>query len=127
MVNEISKKNLIPFKKGQSGNPSGYPTGLPNASTRFRNLLSTRIKGTNPITGEDGFYLVSELMDAKLFQLALKGDLGAIKEVLDRVEGRVTQSIETTINIDPVMVDFAQEVRKEIEDAEAIRKTTDGS
>ena len=66
---EIGKANL--WKPGQSGNPSGKPMGT----------VTTILKGKNPTRIAD-----------KLFSMACKGDLGAIREFMDRVEGKVTDT-----------------------------------
>jgi hypothetical protein len=58
------------FKKGQSGNPAGRPQGSRNhAATRIRDLLG-------PKTGE----IVNKLTD-----MALAGNIGAIRLCLDRL------------------------------------------
>ena len=45
------------------------------------------------------FLTVMEQMDLKLIARALKGDIVAYKEVLDRVEGKSKQTIENEISM----------------------------
>ena len=88
--------NLIPFKPGQSGNPKGYPKGIPNTATRMKRLLQLTQNLNNPITGELEGFTVLEQIDMKIMQSALKGDLRAAQEVLNRLEGRPKESIDHT-------------------------------
>ena len=47
MANE---ENLIPYKKGQSGNPKGRPKGSKNRSSTARKWLALEQSKENPIT-----------------------------------------------------------------------------
>ena len=49
MANE---ENLIPYKKGQSGNPKGSPVGSKNRSTIAKKCLSVEQDIKNPLTSE---------------------------------------------------------------------------
>ena len=77
----------MPFEKGKSGNPktqwkkgqSGNPNGRRNAAKDILNeLLETEIEDRTQ----------KERLLSKLIQMGMRGDLGAIKEVLDRTEGK---------------------------------------
>ena len=50
MANE---ENLIPFVKGQSGNPKGRPVGSKNRSTIAKKWLSVEQNEKNPLTNKD--------------------------------------------------------------------------
>jgi hypothetical protein len=63
--------------KGQSGNPSGRPRSKP---------ITDELKRI----GEEGGY---EALAKKLFSKAIAGDVRAAQEVLNRVEGKVTDRI----------------------------------
>jgi hypothetical protein len=93
--------NLIPAKKGEVRNPKGRPKGLPNARTRYKRLLELVTTKTNPVTGELEEFTQLELMDIAVFNKALKGDLNAYKEILDRLEGKAQQSIDMSLAVDP--------------------------
>jgi hypothetical protein len=98
-------ENLKPFKKGQSGNPSGRPKGSKNISTILTemlrkifpeaeidlglvdNALLSQIVGKRKLTNADA-------IAARMIFEALKGEAWAAKELLDRTEGKVTEKHE---------------------------------
>jgi len=71
------------WKPGQSGNPAGRPV----------NSVTALLKNQDPLTNKS-------ICD-KLIELAQAGDLPAIKEYLDRTDGKVTDKVavlqDTTI------------------------------
>lgn len=83
-------KNLKPFVKGQSGNPKGRPEGSKSFRTLIKQFLETAevdVKGEK----KDGYYAVV----AALYNKATKkGDIKAIREILDRIDGKTVQAIE---------------------------------
>lgn len=72
-------ENLKSFKKGQSGNPKGRPRSRP---------LSSAIR--EAIDANNGAKLV-ELANA-LIEKATAGDIGAMRLILERVDGPVSKS-----------------------------------
>ena len=66
----------MPFKKGQSGNPKGRTT-----EREFRRALALELKDKN--NPRD-----LRMIARKLIELAASGDMRAIREVADRLEGR---------------------------------------
>lgn len=87
-------ENLKSWKKGQSGNPAGKPKGVQHSKTRLLRLLQIIQKKKNVITGESEDFSVAEQMDMMLVAKALKGDIKAYQEILDRLEGKATQYVE---------------------------------
>ena len=84
----------MPFEKGKSGNPetqwkkgqSGNPNGRRNAAKDILNkLLDVEVDDRSQ----------REQLMLKLIQMGMRGDLGAIKEVLDRTEGKSKEHIIT--------------------------------
>ena len=84
----------MPFEKGKSGNPktqwkkgeSGNPNGRRNAAKDILNqLLDVEIDDRTQ----------REQLMLKLIQMGMRGDLGAIREVLDRTEGKSKEHIIT--------------------------------
>lgn len=73
----------MPFTKGQSGNPGGKPKSKP-----FADMLRIAV---NEAT-EDGGKKLRALADA-LVSKAVAGDVQAIKEVADRLDGKPAQQI----------------------------------
>jgi len=95
MANE---DNLKPFPKGVSGNPKGKKKGTKNTSTIIKDILNTKIDMKDPINGEKTKKEIRYAMIMKQVQRALGGNLNAYKELIDRIDGKPTQSIkqETT-------------------------------
>ena len=93
----IPNEHIGQFKKGQSGNPAGRPKGVPNSKTRLLRLLELVQTKTNPITGEKEEFTVAEQLDMVLINKAIKGDIRAYQEVMDRLEGKAKQSTEVEL------------------------------
>lgn len=85
MANE---ENLNPFKPGQSGNPKGKPKGK-NVKTQILEAMAVVLDLHDPLTGMRTTKKAGEFMYAQMVAKAVKeGDLGAMKEILDRIEGK---------------------------------------
>lgn len=79
------------WKKGESGNPNGR-----------RNAYSDLIKQYSFTTNGDKER--RELVVSKLFQLAERGDLNAIKFIVERLEGKSLERQERTTKTEPIQV-----------------------
>ena len=101
----------MPFKKGQSGNPKGRPI----SSKLFKDLLSLAVHeriDEKPLRGvETGEKTKLRRIAEVLVQKAVDGDIRAIREVADRLDGKPHQSTDTTIATDD---DFAARLLKSI-------------
>lgn len=76
------------WTKGVSGNPGGWPKGTPRVSQAVARLLSAKAgERFKPINKAD-------LVARALFNKAVKGNVEAIKELLNRTEGRVKEVVE---------------------------------
>lgn len=95
-VNPKSIENLQPPKPGEIRNPKGRGKGVPNAKTRYQRILNLIEKVKNPVTGDIEDFTVAEIMDMKIMQKARNGDLAAYKEIMDRLEGKASQSVDVT-------------------------------
>ena len=97
MANE---KNLKPFKKGKDKrrNLNGRPK-MPDIREALSKILAEKKDGLTAL----------EAVIMKLRQMAMKGDVRAIKELLDRGYGQSKQSVE--VKSDP-LADFFEKVSK---------------
>ena len=79
------------WKKGESGNPNGRK----NAYTDLIKDFSFTKKGERERR---------EVVVSKLFQLAERGDLRAIQFIVERLEGKALERMETTNKSEPIQV-----------------------
>ena len=82
------------FKPGQIGNPAGRP------KSAVSHLLKNDEKFSNKAVAQ------------KLYDLALSGDMGAIREYLDRTEGKVMDkhlTLALTANVTPELLEQAKQ------------------
>lgn len=82
-----------PFQPGQSGNPNGRPKTRP-----FKDALQKALKAI----GDDKDAL--EMVASALVSKAAMGDVPAIKELADRLDGKVTQPIGGDDEADAIKV-----------------------
>ena len=91
----MSKEDLIPYKKGQSGNPSGRPKGSKNRSTIVKEILSLLVKGENPMTGEQEWLSNEYRMTASVLLKAIeKGDVNAYNSLMDSAYGKNKDTVD---------------------------------
>lgn len=78
----MSKKDLILWQPGQSGNPKGRPKGTKNFKTLFRELLDKDVETWNPIEKKEVRMTVQEIMALKMVMRVVKdGDLAAFQHI----------------------------------------------
>jgi hypothetical protein len=77
------------FQKGESGNPDGRPRGasLEAAIRRLAEMSLPRNANRSHV----------EAVAQKLWSKALRGDIRAIRIVLERIDGKVTQPVDVTM------------------------------
>lgn len=83
----MNDENIIPhqFKPGETGNPRGRPKGSKSLKTMLTELLSSQ--------DPDGEWAKS--VGGQLIRKAFRdGDIRALQEIIDRVEGKVAQKTE---------------------------------
>lgn len=81
------------FKKGKSGNPKGYPKGQLQTKTILKYWLNQKEEISDPFNpGRTLKVKVLDTMTLGLIAKARKGDVGAFREIMDRVDGKPVQS-----------------------------------
>tara|TARA_R100001443_G_scaffold95932_1_gene102462 strand:- start:987 stop:1319 length:333 start_codon:yes stop_codon:yes gene_type:complete len=106
MANE---ENLIPYKKGQSGNPKGRPVGSKNRSTIAKKWLTVEQDLKNPLTSEIETMSQEDLMTLALIKKAREGDTQAYQKLLDSAYGAPIQQIEQTNIEQPLFPDVKED------------------
>ena len=100
MMQSGNKTNLIrgnpKWVKGQSGNPAGRPKNEPLLSPEIRRKL--RELCPNDPQGRIWLSVVAE----RLLELACKGNPAAIKEVFERIDGKVTENRQLDLQLSAV-------------------------
>lgn len=96
VVSEKSKKNLVRFKKGKSGNPKGKKKGTKDFKTILKEIMAVELETTDPFTKKKCKISNRKSMMINLFSLAMKKtntlkDLRAIEAIMDRMEGKPVQ------------------------------------
>lgn len=85
--------NLIPAKKGEVRNPKGKPKGTKNFKTIIEEFLPVETDAVNPMSGKMEKLSVGQQIIIALLAKAKKGDVSAIKELLDRIDGKAEQKL----------------------------------
>ena len=115
--------NLKNFPKGQSGNPAGRPQGTRNRSTVLKELLQQVVDFTNPLTlKKESADLETQVMTA-LIARARRGDVTAIREILDTVYGKVSDKSELSGSVDLNMLsvdEFNKRFEERLKQVEAL-------
>lgn len=92
------KANLRPSKKGEVRNPKGKPKGTLNAATIIRRILAMEDKAINPLTGkEERTSYLAQMVHAQVNKAIKKEDTQALKELLDRTEGRAITPVDMNL------------------------------
>lgn len=89
-LREVSKKTQ--FKPGVSGNPAGKPKGTRSMGTILREMMSEEVSVLE--NGQQVRKPFADIIIRKLIKKANEGNIQAIREIFDRVDGKVGQEIE---------------------------------
>lgn len=105
------KTNPNLFKPGQSGNPAGRPPGALNFSTKWIKFIEKVADQNNTTTDQ-----VDEQMLKVAYKQIMSGDHKYWKDIMDRVYGQATQSInvKAELEIDARTREKAESVIKDL-------------
>lgn len=84
------------FEPGQSGNVNGRP----KAEKSFAAMLRIAIKEAHGDEGKDKLRAIADALVKK----AIEGEVSAIKEIADRLDGKVPQALVGDDEFDPIRV-----------------------
>ena len=89
MTEEERPRRVVgrPFQKGQSGNPAGR---APKGQT-FAEALRAQLEAVKNGTSN------RDRLAAVVLEKAMKGDLEAVKWIIDRVDGKVADRVEADV------------------------------
>jgi len=108
---------LRPVKKGQVLNPKGKPKGTRNRQTIARYWLEVLQSGKNPISGKTEELSQADWVFLALLAKARKGDVPAIKELMDSGYGKIADKSDVKLGGDPENPLTIQQVKRVIVDA----------
>lgn len=95
---DASNANLKPWKPGQSGNPSGRPKRQP-ISDAYRKIADRPFNEKTKNRKRPGATFAEHAAHQQ-FLCAIAGDTAAIKEIREAIEGKSTQRIELSPNLE---------------------------
>ena len=116
----MNDENLKPFKKGQSGNPAGKPKGTKSFKTLFNKYLKVKLNSEmdefNPLGDAQ---TAKDIIVVNLIKNAVINN--AIREILDRTEGKPIQSsivenVNNVIKTDAEIMDDISNLEKRLND-----------
>ena len=102
----MSKEDLIPFKKGVSGNPNGRPKGTLNRSTIAKRWLEV-LSEEEVQDGVVKWLSNEEAITLALIQKARKGDVNAYKALMDSAYGTAKDTLDLN-STENKSIDFKQ-------------------
>ncbi|MBK6590646.1 MAG: hypothetical protein IPG22_20410 [Acidobacteria bacterium] len=89
---KFTKGNPFGWRPGVSGNPSGRPKGSKSGTSALRRMARAFVDPKSGLSAE-------ELIASKLIAAAIDGNLPAIKEFYDRLEGKAGIRVELETEI----------------------------
>ena len=90
----MSKEDLIPFKKGQSGNPAGRPKGSKNRSTIIKEILSLMVQVKDDNGDEVWQSNEYRMVQAMVNKAIEKGDVAAFNALYDNLYGKLKDTVD---------------------------------
>lgn len=90
----VGKSNKTQFKPGNK--LGGRKPGSVSLTDAIRRVMERDYTHTDPISGMKDTKQVRDWIGIALAGKAMKGDVAAIREMLERLEGKVTDKVELT-------------------------------
>ena len=90
----MSKEDLIPYKKGQSGNPAGRPKGSKNRSTIIKEILSLMVQVKDHNGDEVWQSNEYRMVQAMVNKAIEKGDVAAFNALYDNLYGKLKDTVD---------------------------------
>lgn len=85
-------ENLIPFVKGDPRRIN-KPKGATSVVADLRRLMEKKMPITDPVTGKPIKTKISKIVAMKLIKNAINGDIRAIQEVMERIDGKTPSNM----------------------------------
>lgn len=106
----MAKEDLIPLdsERARELGKLSSRKGIPNTKTRLKRLLEIVQDKKNPFSGEIEGFTVAEQMDMAMILKAVKGDTRAYQALVDRLEGKPDQTVDTNVTgrLNVALVEF---------------------
>lgn len=96
-------KGAIPFSKEHQPKKNGRPEGSKSRSTILKKWLLAELDIVNPITKDKQRGTVEDEVMLALVTKARRGDIPAIKEILDTMYGKLSDKTELS-SADPIEI-----------------------
>lgn len=87
------KTKAPPFQKGNKFG-KGRPKGSLNLSTRLKKSLEAKLTLDKKDGSKETKFTCDWVIDSLLMRAIKKGDVAAIREIFDRVDGKASQSLD---------------------------------
>ena len=87
-------KNSTSFKPGESGNPNGRPKNCLGSKTLIQQVWNEEIKDANGDKRIEGLLAIKAM-----FKKAKRGDVGAFRVLVERMEGMPKQEVDLNTTI----------------------------
>ena len=118
-----SLKNLKPIKKGECRNPTGRPKDLLGHKMRlltaeeFAEIANLIIKGSidelRKIAKDDNQTALKVMLSAVAVKIISKGDMNALDTLLNRLVGKVKETVHHKIDTSSIVVLPEKEFRED--------------